>query len=52
MSETCETCRYYRADQGECRRRAPIFNDACGSIFPQNVAPNDWCGEYQRTVPA
>jgi len=43
---TCETCRYYHAPDKECRRRAPVFNDACGSIFPQEVNAHDWCGEH------
>lgn len=45
----CETCRWWHRNQSECRRHAPVFNDACGSIFPQNVNSNDWCGEYTPT---
>lgn len=47
----CETCRWFYAERGECRRRAPIFNDACGSIFPQNIQPSDYCGEHQPHTP-
>lgn len=46
--ERCENCRWYFAPELECRRRAPIFNDACGSIFPQDVKPYDWCGEHLK----
>ena len=46
QTAACGRCRFYHDDQKECRLHGPIFNDACGSIFPQNLAPTDWCGEF------
>lgn len=51
MDKTCGTCRWFYAEQQECRRRAPIFHEACGSIFPQNMSPDDFCGEHTPKEP-
>ena len=46
---TCETCKYFYADDSKCRRYAP--NDmgetghGKGSIWP-SVSKSDWCGEH------
>lgn len=62
MSETCETCRFWRPnhiepEEGWCHRNAPqpspemcVMNDV-GDIFALARWPvtddSDWCGEYQ-----
>lgn len=52
MSEDrCETCRYYNPGELECRRHAPVFNDACGAIWPQDIKHDDWCGEHTHKGP-
>ena len=57
MSETCETCRFYKEikgwNGGICRCRSPIptfvFDGSTAhyeTYFP-TIGPNDWCGEHQ-----
>ena len=46
MIETCETCRFWKTDNGvdgECRRNPPVgLNKFVG------VSASAWCGEWQK----
>jgi hypothetical protein len=43
----CSTCRFFLADQSQCRRYAPQPTaDAKNAHWPV-VSASDWCGEYQ-----
>lgn len=43
----CSTCRFFLAEQSQCRRYAPQPTaDAKNAHWPI-VSANDWCGEYQ-----
>ena len=44
-SETCETCRFWRAASSECRRRAPAVPAPGAGAWPVTAA-NEWCGEW------
>jgi hypothetical protein len=43
----CSTCRFYHAEESQCRRYAPQPTaDSRNAHWPV-VAAKDWCGEYQ-----
>jgi len=44
---TCKTCRFFHAEQSQCRRYAPQPTADSRSAFWPIVSASDWCGEYQ-----
>jgi hypothetical protein len=43
----CSTCRFFQAEQSQCRRYAPQPTADKKNAHWPIVSANDWCGEYQ-----
>ena len=55
MTESCESCRFFRIDigvitgKGDCRRNAPVVLANCeGQTVYSRTVFGEWCGEWQE----
>ena len=46
--QICDNCRFYDAQQYECRKRTPLRRPETGNGCWPKVDPEDWCGEFKR----
>lgn len=48
---TCETCKFFSGDKGQCRRNPPNFKSPADrrGYWPL-VLVDDWCGEYKPSL--
>lgn len=42
----CGCCDFYVSSLGQCRRNPPIYSEACGHAYPENVPTDGWCGYW------
>jgi hypothetical protein len=52
MRNTCERCRFFEADPGECRFHAPVVFLMQEYRIVKGWPPvenTDWCGEFQAS---
>jgi hypothetical protein len=43
----CSTCRFFQAEQSQCRRYAPQPTADRKNAYWPIVSASDWCGEYE-----
>jgi hypothetical protein len=57
----CRDCRFWKPYieegeplhllVGECRKGSPTLTEAGWAIWPDEVAPDDWCGDFELSRP-
>lgn len=60
-TNVCKNCKYYAAEDGTCRRRAPVVTERPRLVGDDNhqvpvpvmagapkVTPDYWCGEHKK----